>query len=126
MVDLIVKGPHRDFVLLIIYISTQHHQYGRAYALVRAMIAQGDDSPEIHLAHAVLLFYLNDYPRALESLRHLDLIAPIERFDTRRMDARCRMRGFLKARCLHEVRSIDDDERRAALKLYLRHSVNSP
>ena len=120
--DVTAQGKHRDFLHLLIYVATQHHLYERAYTIVQALIAEGDESADVYLAEAVLLFYLEDFERALETLRHLERIDPVERFGDRKLAKKYRMRGFLKARCLHELKSDDSDEERSALELYLRHT----
>lgn len=112
---------HRDFLLLTIFVLTQHGLVERASILLDAMIAAGDSSKDVRLAEAVLSFFLEDYDRTLESLEKLDRIDPIERFGQQKLNERQRMRRYLRAKCLHEIRA--EAEARDAIDIYLRRGA---
>ncbi len=112
---------HRDFLLLTIFVLTQHGLVERATVLLDAMIAAGDSSKDVRLAEAVLSFFMEDYDRTLESLEKLDRIDPIERFGQQKLNERQRMRRYLRAKCLHEIRA--EAEARDAIDIYLRRGA---
>lgn len=109
----------RDFLLLNIYVLTQHGYVERARVLAEAMLAGGDTSVEVHLARAVLRFADGRWREALEALDVLDRIDPIERFGSYRLNNRQRMRRYLRTRCLFELG--EKARVRDALESYMRH-----
>ena len=109
----------RDFLLLNVFVLVQHGYVDRAGLLVEALYAIGEKSSEVLLARAVLRFLKNDWPSALACLEELNRADPVERFGSYRLNERQRMRRYLKARCLHELKA--KSGARDALEAYLRH-----
>jgi hypothetical protein len=109
----------RDFLLLSIFVLTQHGYTQRASTLAEALYALGDATPEAILARTVLRFFRGEWAAALTCLEELDRIDPIERFGPYTMSDRQRMRRYLKARCLFEMNQ--RVPARAAVESYLRH-----
>src|SRR5262249_41016357 len=94
----------RDFLLLTIFVLTQHGYIERAITLAEAMHVLGDQSNEVALARAVLRFFSQDWNATLAHLDELDQLNPIERFGTYTMDHTQRLRRYLKARCFYELK----------------------
>lgn len=109
----------RDFLLLTIYVLTQHGYLDRAWTLAEAMNALGDETPEALSARAVLRFLKGEWAAALACLEELDLADPIERFGRYRLSEAQRLRRYLKARCLFELDG--GQPSRDAVESYLRH-----
>jgi len=109
----------RDFLLLTIFVLTQHGYFDRARALAEALHVLGDTSSQVALARAVLRFFSRDWEGALACLDELDRISPIERFGSYTMDHTQRLRRYLKARCFHELK--DYARARDVVDSYLRH-----
>lgn len=109
----------RDFLLLNIFVLLRHGYVERARILADAMLAIGDESAEVHLARAVLLFSEKKWSEALEALEALDRIDPLERFGSYRLSDKQRMRRYLKTRCLYELG--DQARVRDAIESYMRH-----
>jgi hypothetical protein len=109
----------RDFLLLNIFVLTQHGYIERASLLAEALYLLGNGSPEAVLARTVLRFFSGDWSAALACLEELDRIDPIERFGPYTMNDRQRMRRYLKARCLFELHQ--HVPARDAVESYLRH-----
>lgn len=101
---------------------TQHGLVERARLLADALIATGDTSRDARLAEAVLTFFMGEYDETLSSLELLDRIDPIERFGPQKLTERQRMRRYLRARCLHEMKS--SAEAREAIDIYMRRGTN--
>lgn len=115
-----LNSKQRDFVLVNIFVLAQHGYIERAATLAEAMYLAGEISPEVLLARAVLRFFNCEWQATLAILDDLDRLAPIERFGDYRLNDRQRMRRYLKARCLHELK--DKLRARDALEVYLRHA----
>ena len=113
-------SKQRDFVLLNVFVLAQHGYIERAATLAEALYLCGEISPEVLLARAVLRFFHCDWQLTLNILDDLDRLAPIERFGDYQLNDRQRMRRYLKARCLHELK--DKVRSRDALEVYLRHA----
>jgi hypothetical protein len=111
----------RDFLLLNIFVLTQHGYIQRASVLAEALYVLGDGTPEAVLARTVLRFFSGDWSAALACLEELDRIDPIERFGPYTMNDRQRMRRYLKARCLFELHQ--HVPARDAVESYLRHGT---
>ena len=110
----------RDFLLLTIYVLAQHGYMDRAGSLAEALYILGDDSAEVVLARAILRFFAREWMPALTGLEELDRIDPIERFGHYTLTDRQRMRRYIKARCLYELRQTGA---RDAIESYLRHGA---
>jgi hypothetical protein len=109
----------RDFLLLTVFVLAQHGYVERAGVLLEALHLLSPPNTDILFGRAVLRFFRRDYAAALACLDELDRFDPIERFGRYRLTERQRMRRFLKARCLFELR--EDTRAREAVEVYLRH-----
>jgi hypothetical protein len=69
----------------------------------------------------VLRFFARDFKAALSCLEELDKVDPVERFGHYRLSDRQRMRRYIKARCLFELREIP--RVKDAVESYLRHGT---
>ncbi len=104
----------RDYLLVTIFVFAQHGAYERAKTLVDAMLAIGDDTPEVLLAEAILSFFCDDFDLTLNCLDKLDARggdafgAPSDEIE--------RMRVFLRARC-HFVQGREADAKALAAVL---------
>ncbi len=115
-------GPkHREFLLLTIFVLTQHGLVERAKVLTDALIACGDSSSDVRLAEAVLTFFVGEHRETLHILEILDQIDPMERFGPQQLNERQRMRRYLRAKCLHELKN--DAEATQAIEIYLRRGA---
>ncbi|MBE7200830.1 MAG: hypothetical protein INR70_23925 [Parafilimonas terrae] len=113
-----LEPRQRDFLGLAVFVLAQQGYIERAGALAEALHAL-DDSTDSLLVLAVLRFLSSDWAGASALLEDLDRRAPVERFGSYRLDGRQRMRRYLKARCLYELR--DTEGARDAVEVYLRH-----
>jgi hypothetical protein len=113
----------RDFLLLTAYVLAQQGYTERAAVLLEALHLLNSPSSDVFFGRAVLRFFRRDYRAALGCLEELDRFDPIERFGRYRLTERQRMRRFLKARCLYELR--EDARAREAVEVYLRHGESS-
>ncbi len=86
-----------DYLLLTIFVLSQHGRYDRASRLVEGIIATGKMSREIILAKAVLEFFKEDYALALECLDELDALEQKLKFSESKEISQ--MRKYLRARC---------------------------
>jgi len=109
----------RDFLLLTVFVLAQHGYVERAGVLLEALHLLSPANSDIHFGRSVLRFFRRDYGAALACLEELDRFDPIERFGRYRLTDRQRMRRFLKARCLYELR--EGARAREAVEVYLRH-----
>jgi len=116
-----VSIRQRDFLLLTIFVLAQHGYMDRAGSLAEALYILGDDSAEVVLARAILRFFAREWLPALTGLEELDRIDPIERFGQYTLTDRQRMRRYIKARCLYELRQTG--RARDAIESYLRHGA---
>jgi hypothetical protein len=116
-----ITTRQRDFLLLTIFVMAQHGYLERAASLAEALHMLGDDNVEVTLARTVLRFFSRDWSSALACLEDLDRIDPIERFGPYTMSDRQRMRRYVKARCLYELRQ--HIPARDAVESYLRHGA---
>jgi hypothetical protein len=118
----LLSSRQRDFMLLNIFVLAQHGYFGRAASLAEALHLLGDGSPEVTLARTIVRFFSRDWSAALTLLEVLDRIDPIGRFGRYTMNERQRMRRYLKARCLYELRQ--HAPARDAVESYLRHGTD--
>jgi hypothetical protein len=118
-----VSIRQRDFLLLTIFVLAQHGYTERAANLAEALYILGDDSAEVMLARAIMRFFAREWMPALTCLEELDRIDPIERFGRYTLTDRQRMRRYIKARCLYELRQTV--RARDAIESYLRHAAGS-
>jgi hypothetical protein len=116
-----VSIRQRDFLLLTIFVLSQHGYMDRAGSLAEALYVLGDDSAEVMLARVILRFFAREWMPALTGLEELDRIDPIERFGRYTLTDRQRMRRYIKARCLYELRQTA--RARDAIESYLRHGA---
>jgi hypothetical protein len=116
-----VSIRQRDFLLLTIFVLSQHGYMDRAGSLAEALYVLGDDSAEVMLARVILRFFAREWMPALTGLDELDRIDPIERFGRYTLTDRQRMRRYIKARCLYELRQTA--RARDAIESYLRHGA---
>jgi hypothetical protein len=116
-----VSIRQRDFLLLTIFVLSQHGYMDRAGTLAEALYILGDDSAEVTLARVILRFFAREWMPALTGLDELDRIDPIERFGRYTLTDRQRMRRYIKARCLYELRQTA--RARDAIESYLRHGA---
>lgn len=114
-----VDERSRDFLLLNIFVLTQHGYVDQAGTLAEALYELGDRTAEVLLARAVLVFFRKDWEGTLARLEELDRVEPIERFGQYRLNDRQRMRRYLRARCLYELG--ERGRARDAVESYLRH-----
>jgi hypothetical protein len=114
-----IEGDERDFILLTVYVLAQHGYVERATELIEGLHAAGDNSRHVLLARAVLRFFARDFKAALNCLEELDKVDPVERFGHYRLNDRQRMRRYIKARCLFELR--ETPRVKDAVESYLRH-----
>lgn len=112
-----LNGRHKDFLLLNIYILTQHGKYHEAFTLVSSMRVLGESSKDTLLAYTVLLFLLERYELALEGLRELDAVDPLEQFGKYVQSDEQTMRRYIKARCLYSLH--DEEVAKDAIDIYL-------
>jgi hypothetical protein len=117
-----LSTKQRDFMLLNIFVLAQHGYFDRAGCLAEALYVLGDGSAEVILARTILRFFAREWSAVLACLEELDRIDPIERFGPYTMNERQRMRRYLKARCLFELRQ--HVPARDAVESYLRHGTN--
>jgi hypothetical protein len=114
-----IADDERDFVLLTVYVLAQHGYVEKATELIEGLHAAGDSTGHVLLARAVLRFFARDFRAALGCLEELDKVDPVERFGHYRLNDRQRMRRYIKARCLFELREIP--RIKDAVESYLRH-----
>ena len=114
-----LTSQQRDFLLLNVFVLSQHGYLDRAAILAEALFVAGDSSSEVMLARAVLRYLRGDWLSALTCLEELDRLDPIERFGAYKLSERQRMRRFLKARCLYELEQ--PGRAKDAIEVYLRH-----
>jgi len=114
-----IAGDERDFILLTVYVLAQHGYVEKATELTEGLHAAGDTTRHVLLARAVLRFFARDFRAALGCLEELDKVDPVERFGNYRLSDRQRMRRYIKARCLFELREIP--RVKDAVDSYLRH-----
>ncbi|QUS54374.1 hypothetical protein [Pseudovibrio brasiliensis] len=112
-----LNSRQRDFLLLSVYIMTQNCKYAEALTMVQGMMVMEDDSKEVLLARTILLFLLNRFDLALESLRELDLLDPLEQFGNYTRSDEQSMRHYIRARCLYTLH--DADKAKDAIDIYL-------
>ncbi|AEV38210.1 hypothetical protein PSE_3706 [Pseudovibrio sp. FO-BEG1] len=112
-----LNSRQRDFLLLSVYIMTQNCKYAEALTMVQGMMVMEDDSKEVLLARTILLFLLNRFDLALESLRELDLLDPLEQFGKYTRSDEQSMRHYIRARCLYTLH--DADKAKDAIDIYL-------
>ena len=109
----------RDFLLLNIFVLLQHGYVDRAGTLAEALYAIGERSADVLLARTVLRFLKQDWSSVLICLDELDRVDPVERFGNYKLTERQRMRRYLKARSLYELKA--KAGARDAVETYLRH-----
>ena len=114
-----LTSRQRDFLLLNIFVLSQHGYLDRAAIMAEALYTTGDTSSEVMLARSVLRYLRGDWLSALTCLEELDRLDPIERFGSYKLSERQRMRRFLKARCLYELEQ--PGRAKDAIDVYLRH-----
>ncbi len=119
--SILLDSRQRDFLLLNIFVLAQHGYIERAHTLAEAMYVAGEKSPDVLSARAVLRFFKGEWAAALACLDELDLADPIERFGSYRLTEVQRLRRYIKARCLYELR--DQAPGRDAIESYLRHGT---
>ncbi len=112
-----LKNIQRDFLLLSIYIMAQSSRYKEACVLAESMLALGERSKEVILAYTTLVFLQENFAEALESLRELDALDPLEQFGHYVRTQEHSMRNYMKARCLYSLH--DSDKARDAIDIYL-------
>lgn len=112
-----VTPRRRDFLLLSVYIMAQNCKYNEALTMVQGMLILGECSKETLLARTTLLFLLNRFDLALESLRELDALDPLEQFGNYVRTDEQSMRHYIRARCLYTLH--DADKAKDAIDIYL-------
>jgi hypothetical protein len=112
--DTTLSRRERDYLLVTIFVFAQHGAFDRAKTLVDAMLATGDETPEVLLAEAILSFFCEDFDLTLNCLDKLDAmdetLFAIAHSDT------ARMRTFLRARC-HFAQGREADAKAVAAAL---------
>jgi hypothetical protein len=111
----------RDFILLNIFVLAQQGYIDRAGVLAEALYLMEDRSADVLFARAIVRFFSGEWRETLSCLEELDREHPIERFGTYKLTERERMRRYLKARCLYELK--ERAGARDAVESYLRHGV---
>lgn len=116
----------RAYVMLAIHVRVQHLQLDAAAALVEAMLALGEDGPDLRLARAVVAFRQGRHAEVLDELRRLDRIDPPDGTAGARAGERSRIRSFMKARSCYVLNGALDEEGCASLDFYLRRKGAGP
>jgi hypothetical protein len=117
-----ISRKERDFLLLNIFVLLQHGYVDRAGVLAEALYAIGERSTEVLFARTVLRFLKQDWSSVLICLDELDRADPVERFGSYKLTERQRMRRYLKARSLYELKA--KAGARDAIETYLRHGAS--
>ena len=116
-----ISRKERDFLLLNIFVLLRHG-YGPGGVLAEALYAIGERSAEVLFARTVLRFLKQDWSSVLICLDELDRADPVERFGSYKLTERQRMRRYLKARSLYELKA--KAGARDAVETYLRHGAS--
>lgn len=117
-----LRRKEREFLLLNVFVLLQHGYVDKAGVLAEALYAIGDRSVEVLFARTVLRFLKQDWSSVLVCLDELDRIDPVERFGNYRLTERQRMRRYMKARSLYELKA--KAGARDAIETYLRHGAS--
>lgn len=117
-----LRRKEREFLLLNVFVLLQHGYVDKAGVLAEALYAIGDRSVEVLFARTVLRFLKQDWSSVLVCLDELDRIDPVERFGNYRLTERQRMRRYMKARSLYELKA--KVGARDAIETYLRHGAS--
>lgn len=112
-----ITNRQKEFLFLNIYILTQHSRFQEAFALVNSMRVLGEECRETLLANTILLFLLEHYEQALDGLRELDAVDPLEQFGSYVLTGEQSMRRYIRARCLYMLH--DEDVAKDAIDIYL-------
>lgn len=117
-----ISRKEREFLLLNIFVLLQHGYVDRAGVLAEALYAIGERTVEVLFARTVLRFLKQDWSSVLACLDELDRADPVERFGTYKLTERQRMRRYLKARSLYELKAKSGV--REAVETYVRHGAS--
>lgn len=117
------RTSYREFILLNVFVLTQHGYFDKASDLISSLMISGDTSKELLFAQAVVTFMRGDFPEALDHLDILDRVDPVERFGHYTLSEHQRMRRYMRARCLFEMGDVERS--RDILEGYLRHGSSS-
>ena len=109
-----------DYLLLTIFVLSQHGHYERAGILVEGMIALGDTTREVILARAVLEFFKEHYAACLDCLDQIDALDSQAKFKETKETKR--MRAYLRARC--HFQSGDEEAARNIAKQLTSKPIN--
>lgn len=109
-----------DYLLLDVYVRTQHLRYGEALTLLNALVEMGEESPHVLLSKAVVESLMGDHQRALSTIQRLEQIEPAEIISGKGVLEKVRIRSFLKARAKFALLGKLDADSRAALDFFLR------
>jgi hypothetical protein len=113
----------QDYAFLDIYIRVQHARYDEALILVEAMLIIEGEHPDLMLARAIVLSLMSSHERALDAIRVLDRLSPVEIVTGRAQQERLRVRSYIKARAIFAITGELDEDGRAALDFYLRRGA---
>jgi hypothetical protein len=113
----------RDYAFLDIYIRVQHGRYDEALDLVEAMLILEGEHPDLMLARAVVLSLMSAHERALDTIRVMDRLFPVEIVTGSTQQERVRVRSYIKARAIFALTGALDEDGRAALDFYLRRGT---
>ena len=115
-----LTARERSYMMLAIFVRTQHLQFTAAERLADAMLALGDDGPDLRFARAVILFRQGRHAEVLAELRELDRIDPADGTAAAKSGERSRFRSYMRAKSCYALTGALDDEGRASLDFYLR------
>ena len=115
-----LTARERSYMMLAIFVRAQHLQFAAAERLADAMLALGEDGPDLRFARAVILFRQDRHADVLAELRRLDSIDPADGTAAAKSGERSRFRSYMRAKSCYALTGTLDDEGRASLDFYLR------
>ena len=96
--DPVFPKRQRDYLLLTIFLLSQHRQFKRARALVEGMAALDDMENDVILARGVLGFYEEEYALTIKCLDEVEARPPETSIDLKKHTEYQPMRDYLRAR----------------------------
>lgn len=94
--DMHLQPRQRDYLLMTVFVFTQHGDYVRAKQIIDGMLAIGERSQKLLISQAVLEFFCGNYALALLCLDDLDRMEDAKKSPDPESK---RMRQYLRARC---------------------------
>ncbi len=101
----LIDRRRRSYICLHVFVLMQHGYHAKALIWLDVLYRSGDRSEHVLFTRASALFLDGRFAEASTALQEADRLHPIERFGESRVDERQKLRQYMRARCIFEMKA---------------------